>query len=341
MRYHKLGKSEIELTPVMIGTWALGGWLWGGTAHNDADGAIGRALDLGINAIDTAPAYGFGLSEELVGRSIKGRRDSVVIATKCGLVWDDRPGAADFFETTDNSGHPLTIKRCLRKKSILAECDASLLRLGIDTIDLYQCHWPDPGTPIEETIDAMMTLKDSGKIREFGVSNFSVKQLSEMVEMNATPASNQPKYSLLSREIEKDVLPYCHDHGISCLAYSSMEMGLLTGKFANDYVFPENDTRRNRPWFQPDKLKDVNEALKKIRPIAEKHSITLGQLAIAWVYHQPGITSAIVGCRNHQQGESNAAALNVRLTDDELTEIRSVFEYLKLDKQFDPSTARR
>jgi len=341
MNLRKLGNSELEISPVIVGTWALGGWLWGGTERNDANGAIGAALDAGINCIDTAPVYGFGLSEELVGEAVKNRRDGTIIATKCGLVWDDRPGGTDFFETINNAGEPLTLRRNLRKESILAECDESLRRLGVDVIDLYQCHWPDPDTPIDYTIEALLILQEKGKIREFGVSNFSIEQIQELLDRGITPTTNQPKYSLLSREIEADVLPFCRDNNIGSIAYSPMEMGLLTGKIGIDHKFTENDTRSNRPWFQPENRKKVIPALESIKPIAEKHGITLAQLVTAWVHHQPGITAAIVGCRNKEQAQSNAAATNVQLPPEDLKEIRNAFEPLELDEPFDPATAKR
>ncbi len=341
MKLRKLGQSELEISPVILGTWAIGGWLWGGTDRNDADGAIAASLDAGVNCIDTAPVYGFGLSEKLVGQAIKGRRDSVIVATKCGLVWDDRPGTTPFFDTTLSDGEPVFVKRCLRKKSILAECDASLQRLGIDVIDLYQCHWPDPGTPFEDTVDAMITLKDQGKIRAYGVSNFSVEQLNTCVELGACPASNQPKYSLLSQEIEADVLPFCREHNIGCLAYSPMEMGLLTGKITMDHTFDGDDTRPSRPWFLPENRRRVLDALDTVRPIAKKYDVSLSQLAITWVLSQSGCTAAVVGARNREQAESNARAGSVDLKQEDLARIRSVFEPLKLAEPYDPSKAKR
>jgi len=342
MNLRKLGNSDLELTPVIMGTWALGGWMWGGTERNDADNAIAAALDAGINCIDTAPVYGFGLSEELVGQAIKNHhRDNLLIATKCGLVWDNRPGGSDFFATKNNAGEPTTLKRNLRTESIISECDQSLQRLGVDVIDLYQCHWPDPETPIDYTIEALMTLKDKGKIRAFGVSNFSTEQIEGCISAGATPASNQPKYSLLSREIEADILPFCHKNNIGSIAYSPMEMGLLTGKISLDKEFPENDTRANRPWFQPENRKLALNALAKIEPIAKKHGITLAQLATAWVHHQPGITAAIVGCRNREQAQSNAKAASVKLSQDDLVQIRETFSHVELAEPFDPATAKR
>ncbi len=340
MHVRKLGQTDLEIPPVVLGTWALGGWLWGGTASNEPEEAIAASLDNGINCIDTAPAYGFGLSEELVGRAIKGRRDSVVVATKCGLVWDDRPGGAFFFNTTHNDGRPLKVNRNLRKESILQECDESLLRLGVDVIDLYQCHWSDTETPLDDTMDALMTLRDRGKIREFGVSNFSTSEMASCLDC-CPIASDQPKYSLLSREVESDVLPFCKEHSIGVICYSPMEMGLLTGKIDMAREFSDGDTRKTRPWFQPEKREQVLAALEQVKPIAEKHNATLAQIAVAWIVAQPGVTAAIVGARNGEQAVSNAAAAAVELSPDEVTAIRTTFEPLALDEPYDPASRGR
>lgn len=340
MKLRKLGKSNIEISPVILGTWALGGWLWGGTKKNDAEKAIQASIDAGINCIDTAPAYGFGLSEELVGRAIRGKRDKLIIATKCGLVWNDRKGSTLFFESKDNNDKPIKVNRCLRRESILLECDASLKRLGVDVIDLYQCHWPHVETPIEETAETFLELREKGKIRAFGVSNFSVPQMEEWLKY-APLDSNQPKYNLLSREIEDDVLPFCKKHSVGVICYSPMEMGLLTGKIGMDKTFPDNDTRKNRPWFQPKKRQEVLDALEKIKPIARKYGATRGDITAAWIFHQPGVTAAIVGARDGEQAKSNAFAANISLSSEDLAAIRGIFEQLKLDEPFDPAKAKR
>ncbi len=341
MKRQRLGGSDLEVPPVILGTWALGGWLWGGTEQNDPEAAVSASLDAGINVLDTAPAYGFGLSEELVGRAIRERRNDVVVATKCGLVWDGRDGSTLFFQARDDRGQPVEIRRCLNRESVLAECDASLQRLGVEVIDLYQCHWPDPGTPLDETLDALTTLREQGKIRAFGVSNFGVDLLEQCLKLGCVPASNQVKYSLLSREIEADVLPFCRDHEIPVIAYSPMEMGLLTGKIGCSRSFPETDTRRNRPWFEPSKRTQVLEALERIKPVADRLGATLGQLAVAWVTAQPGVTAAIVGARDSSQAEMNARAARLELSREDEADIRRVFLPLELDEPFDPTTAKR
>ena len=341
MKYSRLGNSDLEITPVILGTWAIGGWLWGGTDKNKSEEAILASIDAGINCIDTAPAYGFGLSEEIVGKAIKLRnRDNLIIATKCGLVWDDTAGSTFFFDTSDNSGVPIKMSRCLRKESIIQECENSLRRLDVDAIDLYQCHWSHDDTPISESIEALTTLRDQGKIKAFGVSNYSAEELEQCLS-NGGVASDQPKYSLLSREVEDEILPFCLKNNIGIIAYSPMEMGILTGKITMDYEFVESDTRNIRPWFQKGKRQEVLTALDLMKPIAEKYDATLGQISVAWIFSQPGVTAAIVGARNPDQAESNAAAAEIELDAEDLQSIRAIFEPLTLDEPFDVATAKR
>ncbi len=341
MRYNALGNSRLEVPPVMLGTWAIGGWLWGGTDKKKSEEAILASIDAGVNAIDTAPAYGFGVSEEIVGSAIKHRdRDSVLIATKCGLVWNNRPDSTFFFSTSDSSGTPLSVNRCLRKDSIISECEDSLRRIGVDFIDLYQCHWPHLETPVSEAIEALAALREQGKIREFGVSNYSLSDLQQCVDHGGI-TSCQPKYSLLSREVEEDVLPFCRDNSIGVIAYSPMEMGLLTGKFAMDYKVPDDDTRKCRPWFQPKRRRQVLDALEQVKPIADRYDATLAQVSVAWVFSQPGVTSAIVGARNREQAESNALAASIELDREDIETIRNIFEPLVLDEPFDVAKVKR
>jgi aryl-alcohol dehydrogenase-like predicted oxidoreductase len=341
MKYRQLGNSDLKISPVMLGTWAIGGWLWGGTEKNKSEDAILTSIDSGINCIDTAPAYGFGLSEEIVGRAIKHRnREDLIIATKCGLVWNDSPGSTFFFDTTDNSGTPLKVHRCLRKESIIKECENSLKRMDLDFIDLYQCHWPHADTPISESIEALNTLRDQGKIRAFGVSNYSTDELQQCTDCGGV-TSNQPKYSLLSREVEDGPLPFCLENNIGVIAYSSMEMGILTGKITMDYELPDDDTRKTRPWFQPDKRQEVLNALEKIKPIADKYDATLAQISIAWIFSQPGVTAAIVGSRNPEQAESNASAGLLELEKEDIISIKDIFDPIVLDEPFDVTKVKR
>jgi aryl-alcohol dehydrogenase-like predicted oxidoreductase len=216
---------------------------------------------------------------------------------------------------------------CLRKESIRKECEQSLLRLKRETIDLYQCHWPDPGTPFDETLEALTGLKKEGKIRFYGVSNFTVQQLKVYTHVEI-PVANQLKYSLLSREIEAETLLYCHKNRIGVLCCCPMEMGLLTGKYGPEYSFPDNDHRKKRPLFLPEKREQVKKAIDSVRPLADKYGLTPGQLSVAWVLAQPGITTAIVGARNKEQAESNCRAGQVELTAQESGMIRNAFDHL-------------
>ncbi|HOT35084.1 MAG TPA: aldo/keto reductase [Candidatus Latescibacteria bacterium] len=326
MELRQLGKSDLKVTPVVFGAWAIGGWFWGGTDDAEAVTAIRAAVDEGINTIDTAPMYGFGHSEEVVGKALKGIRDKVIVATKCGLRWNRTDG--DFhFVAQDEQNRSHQIYKVLKPDSIIEECDLSLKRLNVDVIDLYQCHWPDTTTPIADTMGALMKLKEQGKIRAVGVSNFTPAMMREC--LNAAPlASDQPKYSLLAREIEADVLPFCRENNIGVIVYSPLAQGLLTGKVTMDRQFAPGDLRVNTPWFQPQNRQRVLDALGRIRPIADAHRATLGQVAINCVINTPGVTSAIVGARNAAQVRENVHAAEFRLSEEEQSFIRSTFESL-------------
>ena len=326
MELRQLGKSDLKVTPVVFGAWAIGGWFWGGTDDAEAVTAIRAAVDAGINTIDTAPMYGFGHSEEIVGKALKGIRDKVIVATKCGLRWNRTDG--DFhFVAQDEQNRSHRIYKVLKPDSIIEECELSLKRLNVDVIDLYQCHWPDTTTPIADTMGALMKLKEQGKIRAIGVSNFTPAMMRECLT-TAPLASDQPKYSLLAREIEADVLPFCRENGIGVIVYSPLAQGLLTGKVTMDRQFAPGDLRVNTPWFQPQNRQRVLDALGRIRPIADAHRATLGQVAINWVINTPGVTSAIVGARNAAQVRENVHAAEFRLSEEEQSFIRSTFESL-------------
>jgi methylglyoxal reductase len=333
MRHRQLGRSELNVPVVVFGAWALGGWQWGGSDDEQAVRAIQAAIDAGMDAIDTAPVYGFGHSERIVGRAIKGRRERVLVMTKVGLVWDDTRGDL-YFTTVDQNGVKREIRRNARPWSVKKEIDDSLGRLGIETIDLIQVHWPDPKTPISQTMGALLDAKRAGKVRAIGASNFSVAQLEEAQRaLGDVPlASDQPKYSLVARDVEKEVLPYCLSHNVGTIVYSPLDQGLLTGKVPAERTFPENDIRHKRPTFTAENRALVNAVLRRVvAPIAERHKTTIGQTVIAWTVEQPGVTSAIVGARTPEQARENAAAGDVVLTDAEVKEIRDAFEALELD----------
>ncbi len=329
MKKVKLGKSEVYVTPVTFGAWAIGGWMWGGADRKQAIEAIHTSIDLGISSIDTAPIYGFGRSEEIVGEAVKGKRDKVEILTKYGMSWEGDKGEFAF-ETTHNNGQPVKVYKYASKESVIAECEDSLRRLKTDYIDLYQIHWPDPTTPVNETMEAIDQLLREGKIRAAGVCNYSA-ELAEEASKSVLLASNQVPYSMVRRDIEEELLPWCIENDVSILAYSPLQRGLLTGKITPDYEFSEGDSRPDTPWFSPENIKRTNAFLEEINPIADGHNATLGQLVIAWTIAQPGITVALVGARNRKQVEQNAGAMELILSKDEIAEINDQLDQLKLD----------
>jgi methylglyoxal reductase len=306
MRYHELGDTGIMASVLGLGTFAIGGWFWGGTDEKRSIEAIHASLDGGVNLIDTAPIYGFGIAEQIVGKALKGRRDKAVIATKVGMRWNTDKGVFDTF-ADDKSPTPAParyrIHKYLGPDSIRYEVEQSLRRLGTDYIDLYQTHWQEPTTPIEATMEALVRLREEGKIRAIGVSNVTVEQLKRYGKVS----SAQQKFSLLDRGIVKDgVVDHCMRNGIAILSYFTMEQGLLTGAMAPDRVFPDGDTRRTNALFRPESIRRVNELVAEIRPFAEKHKATIPQVMIALTAAQPGITHVLVGARDAEQARENA-----------------------------------
>jgi aryl-alcohol dehydrogenase-like predicted oxidoreductase len=318
MLYRKLGSSGIDVSVVGFGAWAIGGWMWGGTDEPQAVAAVQAALDHGINLIDTAPAYGYGRSEEIIARAIRGRREKAVLATKCGLVWDCEDGT--FFFHADQQGATMRpsekkIYKCLKPDSIRTEVERSLARLGVDYIDLYQTHWQDPAAPIEDTMAALVKLKEQGKIRAIGVSNAGLDQLRAYGPID----SDQEKYSMLDRNLETNgILEYCRQRNIAVLAYSPLANGLLTGKIGPDRQFGPGDLRKANPRFRRDNLEKVNGALDQFRPLAESYQASIAQLVIAWTCAQPGMTCVLCGARNPQQAIENAAAGGIALAPDDV-----------------------
>ena len=326
MQPRTLGQSDVKVSPVIFGAWAIGGWMWGGSEESESIAAIRASLDAGVNTIDTAAIYGMGYSEELVAKAIKGRREKVVIATKCGMRWDGPENeGSDPWPQKDNQGRDVVIRKNARPASIMYECEQSLKRLHTDVIDLYQIHWPDTSTPVEDSIGAMVKLKEQGKIRAIGVSNYDVEWLRRTAAV-APLASDQPPYSIIQRKIERDVLPFCREHHIGVICYSPLERGLLTGSVTMDREFPPGDHRAAHRFFRPENRKRVLDSLAKVRPIAERHKVSLAQLMINWTIHVPGITAALVGARNAEQARHNAAAMNFTLSEAERSEIRAAFD---------------
>ena len=328
MEYQKLGASDVTVSRITFGSWAAGGWMWGGTEQNDAVGAIHASYDLGVTSIDTAPIYGQGLSEEIVGEAIKTLpRDKVQILTKFGMRWDVAQG--DFaMHSQDSAGHNLDVYKYAGRDSIIKECEDSLRRLGTDYIDLYQQHWPDVTTPIDETMEAVARLIEQGKVRAAGVSNYSVVQMQE-VEKTLNIVSNQVPYSMVRRDIEADVVPYCLENHKAILVYSPLQLGLLTGKIKPNQQFNEGDLRNGHRLFTPESVRSVNAVLNKIRPLAETKNATLGQLVLRWTLAQPGISVALVGARNPEQAVQNARAMDLHLTFEELDFINKQLKALQ------------
>ncbi|WP_347070008.1 aldo/keto reductase [Flavobacterium sp. WV_118_3] len=309
-----LGNSSLEVSPITLGAFAIGGTMWGGNEKKDSIAAIQASIDNGVTSIDTAPFYGFGLSESLIGEAIKGRdRSTIQILTKFGLVWDgSNNGNGDFFFEADGQ----SIYKYASKATIIKEVEESLQRLGTDYIDLLQLHWPDSTTPISETMEAMEILIQQGKIKAAGVSNYTVSQLEE-AQKSVPLASNQVAYSMLNRSIETDLVPYSLDKNIGIIAYSPMERGLLTGKYFAGGKLAENDHRNG--YFNQYDLKKVQQFLQNIQPIADAKNSTLAQLVLRWTVQQPGITAVLAGARNAEQAISNAQALHFELNPEELT----------------------
>jgi aryl-alcohol dehydrogenase-like predicted oxidoreductase len=329
MEYRKLGSSDLEISVITFGAWAAGGWMWGGTERKDAVKAIQASYDLGVTSIDTAPIYGQGTSEEIVGEAIRDLpRDKVQILTKYGVRWDTTNGAY-YFSSKDNAGKPIEIYKYSSKEGVIQECEDSLRRLGTDYIDLYQIHWPDPTTPIEETMEAVALLIQQGKVRYAGVCNYNVEQMTEAAKY-INLVSNQVKYSMVAREIEKELVPYLIKNNQSVLAYSPMERGLLTGKMKPGYKFAEGDHRAGVHFFKDENIRRTNTFLDQIRPLAEEKGATLSQLVLRWTIEQPGITIALAGARDASQAVLNAKAADFKLNVVEIKTITQELEKLEI-----------
>ncbi|KQT33062.1 aldo/keto reductase [Chryseobacterium sp. Leaf405] len=326
MEYRKLGNSELEVSAITFGAWAAGGWMWGSTDRNDAIEAIKASYDVGVTSIDTAPIYGQGTSEEIVGEAIKGiSRNKVQILTKFGMRWDLAKGNLAM-HSKNNDGEDIDVYKYAGKDSIIYECEQSLKRLGTDYIDLYQIHWPDLATPIDETFEAVSRLIEQGKVRFAGVCNYDAEQMAE-ADKTIKLVSNQIPFSMVNRGIEEKTVPYCIENHKSILAYSPLERGLLTGKITSDYKFQDGDHRASHKHFQPEFIERTNTLLNKIKPIAEKHNATLGQLVLRWTIERPGITIALAGARNSEQAVQNAKAIDINLSTEEIEAINELVNH--------------
>jgi aryl-alcohol dehydrogenase-like predicted oxidoreductase len=310
MQKHRLGNSDMEITPIGIGAWAMGGggwkFAWGSQDDDESIAAIHRALDRGLNWIDTAAVYGLGHSEEIVARALEGRSNGPYVFTKCERVWDEKR----------------EIGGSLKRDSIRRECEASLRRLKRDVIDLYQIHWPMPEEDIEEGWSAMAELRNEGKVRWIGVSNFNSAQM-ERARKIAPLTSLQPPYSILSPEIEPDHLPYCRQHEIGVIVYSPMKSGMLTGAMTRERIaaMPDDDFRKRTPTFQEPKLSRNLRLADLLKQMGARHGRTAGEVAIAWTLRDPAVTAAIVGMRSAKQVDGVIGALEFRLSSDEIREI--------------------
>jgi aryl-alcohol dehydrogenase-like predicted oxidoreductase len=314
MNAKQLGNSDLIITPIGFGAWAIGGggweFAWGSQDDRDSIAAIREALDAGVNWIDTAAVYGLGRSEGVVARALEGVRDRPYLFSKCSMVWNEHR----------EIGHSL------KADSIRRECEASLRRLRVEAIDLYQIHWPDPDQDIEEGWATLAALKEEGKVRHIGVSNFNVAQM-KRAQAIAPITSLQPRYSLLHREIEAEILPFCARENIGVIAYSPMASGLLTGAMTRERIagLPADDWRKRHPDFQEPQLSRNLKLVSLLRTIGKRRGYTPAEVAVAWVLHNPAVTGAIVGARRPGQVWGVAGAAEFRLSPREVAEIEAFF----------------
>jgi len=322
MEFRKLGNTDLEVSVITFGAWAAGGWMWGSTDRKDAVDAIIASYNEGVTSIDTAPIYGQGTSEEIVGEAIKGlARDKVQILTKFGMRWDLDQAKGDFaMHSKDNAGNNIDVYKYAGKESVIKEVEDSLKRLGTDYIDLLQIHWPDTTTPISETMEALDLLIQQGKIRTAGVSNYSTAQVKEARE-SVNIVSIQVPYSMLNRGIEEELVPYALENDLSIIAYSPMERGLLTGKYFKEVHLQEGDHRSE--YFKKFNASKIQSFLETIEPLAREKNASLSQLVLKWTSLQPAITVVLAGARNATQAVENAKAIHIDLSTEELAFINT------------------
>ena len=317
MDFVHISGTEIETSRIALGTWAIGGWMWGGTEEQQAVNTIRTALDLGINLIDTAPVYGFGKSEELVGRALAeyGKRDQVIIATKAGLEWDDKG----------------RVVRNSSRQQILREIGDSLRRLRTDYIDIYQIHWPDPATPFEETVETMQDLYKKGKIKAIGVSNHTPQQM-DAFKMSSVLHTSQPPYNLFERKIEDDILPYCIDNNITTLVYGPLCRGLLTGRMRKETEFKGDDLRKIDPKFRQPRYDQYLKAVARLDEYAQNNfGKNVIHLAIRWLLDRPGVNIALWGARRPDQLDPVSDTLGWKLDDSSMEAIDEILKKTVID----------
>ena len=329
MIYRTLGHTDLNLSAITFGAWAAGGWMWGSTDRQQAVEAIKASYHAGVTTIDTAPIYGQGTSEEIVGEAIKDiPRDRVQLLTKFGMRWDLPSAKGDFaMHSADNHGTPIDIYKYAGKESVIKECEDSLRRLGTDYIDLLQIHWPDTTTPIAETFEAVAQLIKEGKVRYAGVCNYNVAQMTA-AEAVVPLASNQVPFSMVQRDIEQEVVPYCLENNKGILAYSPLQRGLLTGKIHPGHQFQEGDSRAGSKYYTDEFITATQAFLAKIKPLAQEKNATLAQLVLRWTVEQPGITVALAGARDAQQSVQNAESMNIALSKEEISFITQLVHEL-------------
>ncbi|HJO56019.1 MAG TPA: aldo/keto reductase [Candidatus Scalindua sp.] len=312
MEYRQLGKSDLKVSVVGYGAWGIGGKpFWSTEGEESSIRSIEKAIDLGINFYDTAPVYGFGYSEELLGRALQSRRKDVIIATKCGLVWEKEELKA--------------ISKKANRESISEEIDLSLKRLRTDYIDLYQVHWPDESTAIEETMNTLLQIQKEGKIRYIGVSNYSVDQMEESLKYGQI-VSLQPMYSMLERDVEKDRLPFCIENKIGVICYSPLASGVLTGKYDENTRFKDWRGQNIIGNFTGDVYVSHIKKVKELKKIAQRNGKTLAQMAINWILHQEGVSTAIVGVKTPSHVEQNIDAVGWKIVNSDLKEISDILD---------------
>lgn len=335
MQMIPLGKSGISTSVVALGTWGIGGWMWGGAEERDSISAIHSAIDHGINLIDTAPLYGFGYSEEVVGKAVADRRDKVVLATKCGIWWEKEPkpegeGEIHVYSTEKSLGsadnYDRILYRYLRPDSIRAELERSLKLLQTDYVDLYQVHCQDATSRIAETMETLLKLKEEGKIRAIGVSNVTPDQLAEYQSVGYVDVL-QERFSLVDREVQTNgMLKTVQDNDMNLLSYAPLAHGLLTGNLSSDETFPEGDFRSMDPRFTPSNIQKVNEKLEQMHSLTVKYGLSLAQLVIAWTFSAGPKTNVLCGARTAKHAAENALAGSVRLAAEDLNFINSLFK---------------